>query len=91
MSFSSERAALVERRARGVILRMRGQGLTLSQTHARPKDLWRLSDGTSGASDVVKRVLSDPQVIGCADGLFPGTPQSWRRVASSLKGDVGNA
>jgi hypothetical protein len=66
--------------AAAVINLMRyGQSLRLEFCDTGPR--WRLSGGSKVNNEVARRVITNPELVGCDDALFPNTtPQTWRIV-----------
>jgi hypothetical protein len=54
-----------------------GQSLQLEFCGTCPR--WRLSGGSKVDDNVARRVITNPEVVGGGDALFPTTaPQTWR-------------
>jgi hypothetical protein len=79
-AISAARVALDRKAAERIAATMRTRGLTLSVSLERPYRRWRLSNGWKISEAVALIVIARPDVTDMADGLFPGTPQTFRVI-----------
>jgi hypothetical protein len=69
----------VDRRLDAVcVLTAMQRGEALHQHFSREGPIYPLTNGQPVAADVAALVITDIRVVPVNDGLFPGTPQTWR-------------
>jgi hypothetical protein len=66
------------RRSGARVISEMSRGAALHLTFTKSGSKFVLSNGTPVSTDIALLVVNDVRVVSVNDGLFPGTPQTWR-------------